>query len=129
MIDTAVAILLRSASGNRPVTPSTEVILVYKDMPRIVYELATTDPDYTDDGDTLLYTARYSINIFAERMTEARVLEKTIRTALNNYKGTTDGTVIDRLWFLGPNFARGEEIPGGKTIARFSEDIMVQYRD
>jgi hypothetical protein len=134
MIENALVSLIRGVAGNARVTPSTETVLVYTELPRIIYTLATTEENWTDDGDDDLLQARYTLDIFANTMTEARNLGTLLRKrvadgGLNGYKGTVDSTKIDLVMFRGPNFAQGEPIPGGKTIARVSEDISVWYRE
>ena len=131
MIDVALTTLLKAAAGAATrVTPSTETELVYTQLPRVIYSLIGLDRRYSDDGNAGLTQARYQLDIFADKASQARAVADAIRIGMDGHSGTTDGTKIERIYFDSENFAKGERIEGAnRTVARYSQDMVVEYRE
>lgn len=131
MIDVALATLVKAHAGVAArVTPGTETVLLTRDLPRVIYTLIGVTRRYSDGGNTGLAQARYQLDVFADKATEARAVADAIRVGLDGHKGTTDGTRIDRVYFDAENFAKGEKIEGAnRTVARYSQDVIIEYRE
>jgi Protein of unknown function (DUF3168) len=140
MIDFALVQLLREHAGvGTRINPSTESVRVTVDLPRIVYSLIDSQREWTDDGATGLVEARYQLDIFADRVTDARDIADTLRTNLDGFKGSVtpdlpdvegEEVVILRIHFDSERFEKGERAEGAnKTVARFVQDIFVLYRE
>lgn len=131
MIDVALHSLIAQHAGvSTRVTPSTETVFVSKDLPRVVYTLIDTVRTYSDKGNSGLVRARYQLDIFAAKVTEARAVADALRIGLESYAGTTDDTKVDRIYFDSEQFAKGDRVEGANQItARFSQDLIVVYRE
>jgi hypothetical protein len=131
MIDVALHKLIAAATGlGLRVTPSTETVLVTKALPRLVYTLIGVKRRYSDKGNCGLTQARYQLDIFAEKATEARAIADALRVSLDGKATTFDGTKIDRIYFDSEQFARGDGSEGANKVpARYSQDLIVEYRE
>lgn len=133
MIDNAINQLLRAFAGVADrVKPSTTVTRISDPMPRLVYSAIGGDRLYTDSGASTLIPGQYQLDVFAATATEARVVLDTIRLALDGYRGTVNGTRIDRISF--PSVPRPgplalDSAGANASVARLIQDMNVAYRD
>ncbi len=129
MIDNAITSLLKQYADR--VYPSTEIVKVTSGLPKVIYSQIDGERRYCDAGDINLTQAIFQLDIFGEYPSAARSLAKTIREGLDGYSGTVDSTRIKRIYFPnGERFERGERAEGeNKTVARFIQQMTVEYRD
>lgn len=132
MIDTAITTLLKAHAGvsNRVYSGAMEV-KVQQDLPKVLYTQIGNIRHYTDDGNTGLCRGQWQIDIFATLPSAAREIADNIRVGLDGYKGTTDGTTIERIWFDDndrpekPERIEGEAV----SVSRFKLLMNVYYRE
>lgn len=131
MIDVAIKSLLREASGTQKVYPSTETVVVVRDLPKVIFSLIDTSRLYTNDGNTGLAKAVYQIDVFASHPSEARALGDAIRIGLDGFKGDQDGTDFRGISFPdGDTLTQGVRAEGADdTVTRFIFNMRVWYRE
>lgn len=133
MIDVALrSLILTHASTlvEDRVQPSTETVLVAEALPRVLYSLIDIDRSYTDSGRQGIAFARYQIDVYADKQSQARAVFDAILNGLDGYRGTLDGTVILRVSFGGEKYAAGEKVEGrNNTLARQVGELFIAYRD
>lgn len=134
MIDTAIAILLGQYAGvDDRVYSGAQLVEATQGVPKIVFTYIDGPRNYTDDGADGMVEARYQLDIFALDPNAARAITIIVRGALDGYAGIVDGTKIDRIHF--PEDARmekpdpGQAVGQSATAARYSQDLIVNYRD
>lgn len=141
MIDESLVSLFRTVAGvNLRITPSTELVLVYTQLPRLIYTLVPGgDRRYSDDGAAGLVQGIYQLDAFAEYESDARDIMKKLMArniidvppGLDGYRGAVLGVRIERIYF--PNhesFSQGEKIEGkGRAVARVMNTMTVEYRE
>lgn len=81
-------------------------IRIYPDMatqdtafPFVVYTIEATGPSDTKDGTSKLDTVDFAVMAYAKTYTSAQDIAAACRTALDRYKGTVNGIVVDRIRF------------------------------
>jgi len=135
MIDNAITSLLKTvttltAVGSRVYSGAMEV-KVQQDLPKVLYTQIGNIRHYTDDGNTGLCRGQWQIDIFATLPSAAREIADNIRVGLDGYKGTTDGTTIERIWFDDndrpekPERIEGEAV----SVSRFKLLMNVYYHE
>lgn len=66
---------------------------------KIVYNIVSVIPADRKDGKSAVDTSRVQISIYAERYDDAVELSESVRSAIDNYKGTAGGVAVDRIRF------------------------------
>ncbi len=128
MIEKALYSILVDAAGINRVHPSTETVTLTRDLPKIVYTPIDLQRQYCDDGATGLVKGLYQLDVFADRMTEARQLYDIIRASLDGFSGEEDDTQIARISFGSERWEKGEALPGAnKVVSRFIAEMTVDY--
>lgn len=129
MIDGAIRLLILEYT-TAAVHPSTEIKPLTSNLPRVIYTQIDAQRRYCDDGNIGVIPAHYQLDIFADKVTEARAIADAIRIGLDGYRGVSDGVSILRIHFPSESFTKGEKAEGAnKAPARMSQDIVVTYRE
>jgi len=68
-------------------------------LPYIVYEVVSNIPYHLMSADADVYSPRYAIHIFANTNLEIDNIEAAIKTALQDYRGTMNGTTVQRIMY------------------------------
>lgn len=137
MIDESITNLIQTVVGFTRVFPATETVVVTSDLPKIVYTAVPAGlRRYSDDGNSGLTPAHYSLDAFAAKLSDARALMVLIRKnaangGLDGYKGTILGVKIDRIYFPQHEIFMGGDKTSGvnQRVARVTEMMIVEYRE
>ena len=130
-IEIALVTLLRQHAGaGRRVTPSTETVKVYEDLPRIIYSMIALDRIYSDDGNVGIVEVTYQLDIFSAKVTEAHEIADAIRVDIDGLRGEVAGVPILRIYFGGERFGAGDSAEGANNrVSRYSMDVTIIYRE
>jgi hypothetical protein len=135
MIDTSIATMIRNATSleKEQVKPATEIIKINgQTVPLIVYtQLPGGQRRYCDQGNIGLTQARFQIDYFYGKETEARAAADLVRLAAEAIrKQDIAGTQIDRIRIDDERFLEGVKAEGAnQSIARFIQYVIVEYRE
>ena len=130
-IEVAIVSLLRQSAGaGKRITPSTETVKVYEELPRIIYSMIDLNRVYSDDGNTGVAQAIYQLDIFAGKVTEAHELADAIRVGIDGLRGEVAGVPILRVYFGRERFGAGDSAEGANNrVSRYSMDVTIIYRE
>ena len=66
---------------------------------KIVYNVISATPSDRKDGTSAVDTLRVQVSVYTGRYDDGIVLAESVRSALDNYTGTTGGVAVDRIRF------------------------------
>ena len=79
------------------------------EFPYLTFECVSNVPFHLMVADADVYRPRYAFHIFANKVSDIEGIEIELKTALQDYRGTMSGTVIQRAFY--ENAYNGEYEP------------------
>src|SRR5690606_682775 len=102
-----------------------------RELPLVIYTQVGITRRYNDDGNVGLVQGRFQLDIFAALPTAARTIANAIRTGLDGYRGTIDGTDILRVYLPeGERFGAPDRVDGDAvSYARYIQELTIEFRE
>tara|TARA_R110000824_G_scaffold393791_2_gene593157 strand:- start:151 stop:558 length:408 start_codon:yes stop_codon:yes gene_type:complete len=98
------------------------------DFPAITYQLLGTSPQNSANGHTNITRATMAFDCIATSYSAAKTLAETVRQALMDYSGTSEGVVVKSCHHDGDNtIIEDSQVAEDRGVSRIISDYIVWY--
>lgn len=94
--------------------------------PAVTYERISADRQSAMGSDSGLVSGRWQVSSWGKTYTDARDAAEQVRKALQRYRGTLSGTVIQDIFIESENDLPAELVDG-ETIYQIASDFIVWF--